>query len=250
MPLIFPQKMDKNKDGVVTMEEFIIACQKVRLNKHLHFHHLLYLAKHIRFWQTFADSLIHVFIFSLPRMKTWWDPCSCLKMWCRPSWNKGDEDMKKEKKRNQRAWSECVCMGAYVQYLQSLLPLPVLSKIRLWALDPTRISCSDWQDWRGTLSSPFPAEFLQTSNTKWSFWQPGCVDASVSAVSGKLTFLQIKMLLHHPAGSGWSQNRVQEAETFISLSFFFMSPKTRTACVWKRFFFALFAIKTWPYVWC
>lgn len=27
--LFFPQKMDKNKDGVVTLEEFVIACQEV-----------------------------------------------------------------------------------------------------------------------------------------------------------------------------------------------------------------------------
>lgn len=28
---VFPQKMDKNKDGVVTLEEFIIACQEVHI---------------------------------------------------------------------------------------------------------------------------------------------------------------------------------------------------------------------------
>lgn len=32
---VFPQKMDKNKDGVVTLEEFIIACQEVCILLHL-----------------------------------------------------------------------------------------------------------------------------------------------------------------------------------------------------------------------
>lgn len=29
--IALPQKMDKNKDGVVTLEEFVIACQEVRI---------------------------------------------------------------------------------------------------------------------------------------------------------------------------------------------------------------------------
>lgn len=29
MSVSFTQKMDKNKDGVVTLEEFVIACQEV-----------------------------------------------------------------------------------------------------------------------------------------------------------------------------------------------------------------------------
>lgn len=32
----FSQKMDKNKDGVVTLEEFVIACQEVYVVLHLH----------------------------------------------------------------------------------------------------------------------------------------------------------------------------------------------------------------------
>lgn len=31
---IFPQKMDKNRDGVVTIEEFIETCQKVTHTSH------------------------------------------------------------------------------------------------------------------------------------------------------------------------------------------------------------------------
>ena len=33
--LLFSQKMDKNKDGVVTLEEFVIACQEVCIVLHL-----------------------------------------------------------------------------------------------------------------------------------------------------------------------------------------------------------------------
>ena len=33
--LLFSQKMDKNKDGVVTLEEFVIACQEVCIILHL-----------------------------------------------------------------------------------------------------------------------------------------------------------------------------------------------------------------------
>lgn len=60
--------------------------------------------------------VIFVLVFSLPRMKLWWDQCSCLKTWCRTS---GDKDME-----NERAWCECVRVDAYVQYNQSLLLYP------------------------------------------------------------------------------------------------------------------------------
>lgn len=58
-------------------------------------------------------------VFSLRRMKPWWDPCSCLKTWCRTRGGGGDKDME-----NERAWCECVCVDAYVQYVQSLLLFP------------------------------------------------------------------------------------------------------------------------------
>lgn len=96
------QKMDKNKDGVVTMEEFIIACQEVwipficaeqgRINKSfLWFHPLRERFRHTEQQLCSADSLIHFSIFFLTRMKIWWDPCSCLKMWCRTNGTEGDK---------------------------------------------------------------------------------------------------------------------------------------------------------------
>lgn len=53
-------------------------------------------------------------VFSLRRMRPWWIPCSCLKMWCRTRGEDGDKD-------KIRGLGVSACVWMHVRYIQSLL---------------------------------------------------------------------------------------------------------------------------------
>ena len=81
------------------------------------------------------------YLSSLCRTKPWWDPCSCLKTWCRTRREDGDME-------NKRAWCECVVrVDAYVQYVQSLLLL--LPSYPAVGCDPARMPHDDLKEGTG-----------------------------------------------------------------------------------------------------
>lgn len=93
-------------------------------------------------------------------MKLWWDPCSCLKTWCRTRRGEGDKDVE-----NQRAWCECVCVWMHMCNTSSLSSSPHFIQLCSGSnqTPPQRL---EWRDWTGVLLA-FLWSFTAPHNTKW-----------------------------------------------------------------------------------
>lgn len=64
--------------------------------------------------------IVHINLF-LHRMKPWWDPCSCLRTWCRTKWEDGEKDMEKSE---DLAWAlVCGCIASNTSSLLFLFLL-------------------------------------------------------------------------------------------------------------------------------
>lgn len=159
--------MDKNKDGVVTLEEFVLACQEVGIALYLSCP-LLKIAAFMRLlhqihattllnWTSQSSgvwchySLLQRLPSSLCRMKPWWDPCSCLKTWCRTMEEPGEEG------GGQRQWKmrglgDGACMWVLHRCNRSGLSssFPVSSSC---GSDAAGMPHNDFKQWSGELSN-------------------------------------------------------------------------------------------------
>lgn len=143
-------------------------------------------------------------LFSLPRMKPWWDPCSSLRMWCRTS---DDDD-----RENERARCECVCVAAYVQYIRSLLFL--FSFLSSCGLNANRIPHSGLLE--GIRLECFePSRWVLLHNTEQLTWQ-----TRTSTQRSQIGQFKIKMLSQYKAARDqW------RAMCPTNWTFFFFLPK-------------------------
>lgn len=117
--VFFSQKMDKNKDGVVTLEEFVIACQEVRGTNGNQRHCLFIISKLAHYIKT----TLPIF-FSCTQHTHWTDSTHQFVCFC-TGWNYDEihaavwerdvgenERMRTKTWQNKRTWRQHACVDA------------------------------------------------------------------------------------------------------------------------------------------
>lgn len=141
-------------------------------------------------------------VFFLCRMKPWWDPCSCLKTWCRTRGDDGD----KENEEGLVWVLVCGCICAISGPFSS----PRL--IQPWSGYSQSMSWMKGLDWNAFC---FPAEIFSTQYRATDVTDSDITDITVLEIG----LLKIEMLLRYMAAPDQQKATVQPAEP-LSLFFF------------------------------